>query len=100
MATQYEQTQRNYRDVETDVKYSLFINPQTHEYKLIITEKNEKYAIGTEANGFYICSCTPAEIKLNNNKVVKVNSGEFYNLKEGEKVTHHKFCGFKKFVKI
>lgn len=64
----YKQTQREFTDAETGIKYSLFMHQDTHDYKLIITEKNDTLANGAEVNGFYICTHTDVQIKVNNSK--------------------------------
>lgn len=92
-------TKRKFRDVETGETFALYMNQETHEYKLI-SEGSKECAKGTEVNGFYIASCTAATIKLNTGKQVFVNSGEFYHLKESERATHRKFIGFNRFSKI
>ena len=87
-----EPTNRFFTNIETGIKY-----------RLCTSQDNSKYHLmngNNEVNGFYISAHTGAHIKLNTGKVLFVNSGEFYNLKDGEKVTHRKFIGFSKFSKF
>ncbi len=86
-------TQRTYTDVETGVNFRLFTSNDASKFHLINEEQGEIKA-------FYISAHTGAEIKLNTGKLKFVDRGEFYSLKEGEKVTHRKFIGFTKFAKI
>jgi len=93
-------TQRTYTDVETGYNCRLHTSNDASKFHLIYEGQGEKIADGSEVNGFYISAHTGAEIKLNTGKKIFVDRGNFYNLKEGEKVTHRKFIGFKKFTKI
>lgn len=94
-------TKRNFRNVETGDIFKLYMNQITNEYKLIFEGENHpKMSKGTQVNGWYLSAHTPIEIKLNNSKIVRLGTGDFYNLKEEEEVTHKKYCGFKKFTKI
>ena len=70
------------------------------KHHLIYEGQHEKIADGCEVNGFYISAHTGAEIKLNTGKKIFVDRLEFYNCKEGEKVTHRKFIGFSRFSKL
>lgn len=89
-----QSTKRTYRNTETGENARLYASLDYSKFHLI-------YEDGNEVNGaFYIAAHTGAEIKLNTCKKIFVNSGEFYHLKEGEKVTHRKFIGFKRFLKI
>ena len=89
-------TQRTYIDVETGNRCRLYTSNDASKYHLIHEGQNE----GSEVNRFYIAAHTGNTIRLNNGKEIFVNSGQFYNLKEGETVTHRKFIGFNKFSKI
>ncbi len=95
------QTKRSYQDVETGRKFNLWMD-NADNYHLIAgpTEKPEYCTEGTEVNGFYICAHTGVTIKINGKKIVKMDQGQFYNMKEGEVITHKKFTGFTKFTKI
>ena len=93
-----QKTQRTFKDIEDNENFNLYIDNEKHNYALI-SEGSEKYANGTSVNGFYICAHTSVDIKINNSKVINLPTGYFYNIKEGERITHKKFCGFKKFTK-
>jgi len=93
-------TQRTYTDVETGYTCRLYTSLDGSKYHLIFEGQNDEIADGSEVNGFYIAAHTGAEIKLNTKKRINVSSGQFYHLKEGETVTHRKFIGFDKFVKL
>jgi hypothetical protein len=93
-------TQRTFTDVESGYNCRLYTSNDANKYHLIFEGQTGIIADGCEVNGFYIAAHTGAEIKLNTGKKIFVNSGQFYNLKEGEKATHRKFIGFSKFVKI
>jgi hypothetical protein len=93
-------TQRTYTDAETGYNCRLHTSNDASKFHLIYEGQGEKIADGCEVNGFYISAHTGAEIKLNTGKKIFVDRCNFYNLKEGEKVTHRKFIGFKKFTKI
>lgn len=95
-------TQRNFKDIETGKVFDLFIDETTKSnYKLIYTQSTDTMdmANGTEVNGFYISAGYPLLIKLNTKKIIKLEKGTFYNLKEGEEVTHRKYEGQKRFIK-
>ncbi len=94
-----QQTQRTYTDTETGNVCRLYTSLDGSKYHLIYEGQPAQIADGTEVNGFYIAAHTGATIRLNNKKEILVNSGQFYHLKEGEKVTHRKFTGFEKFYK-
>ncbi len=97
----YQLTKRKFEDVETNKVFCLYMHSETHEYKLIYNSSvnSNDLANGAEINGFYISAHSGAQIKINNKKTVSLTIGQFYNLKEGEQVTHRKFTGFKKFTK-
>lgn len=68
-------------------------------------EETEFYKLHLLANGMEqiskdICAHTGVTIKLNNKKTIKLDMGEFYNMKEGEVITHKKYIGFDKFIKV
>ncbi len=97
-------TERKFRDIETGKVFDLFIDETTKSnYKLIYTSSNLKdsadMANGSEVNGSYIAAGYPMTIKLNSKKIVYLPRGTFYNVKEGEEVTHRKYEGFKRFIK-
>ena len=83
----YYQTERKYTDVETREVFPLWHDLTTGNYKL----ENDR----AKVNGFYMSAHTALTIRLNNKKEIELNTGEFYNLKEGEDVTHVRYCGFK-----
>jgi len=86
-------TKRTYTDTETGLTTHLYTSLDGSKYHLF-------HADGSEVSGFYISAHTGAEIKLNSGKIVFVDRGNFYHLKEEEKVTHVKYIGFSKFTKI
>lgn len=90
-------TKRSFKDVEDKEVFVLYT--ETNGDYALISDGSEKYAKGTQVNGFYICAHCGVSIKINNTKIVKLSQGEFYNLKEEEKITHKKFLGFKNFTK-
>jgi hypothetical protein len=94
-------TQRTYTNVETKYKCRIYTSLDGSKFHLIY-EDNDSNAPskGSEVNGYYIAPHTGATIKLNTGKQIFVNSGEFYNYKEGENATHRKFIGFTKFTKL
>lgn len=93
-------TQRTYTDVETGHNCRLCTSQDNSKYHLIFEGNNpEAPSDGSEVNGFYIAAHTGTTIRLNTKKEIFVGSGQYYNLKEGEKVTHRKFVGFQKFTK-
>lgn len=96
-------TERTFINVETQKRFSLYQDANTKNFELIFdtqTDDPMEHAPGTRINGYYIAGHDDAEIKLNTKKIVKVPRGYFYNLKEGEQVTHRRFSslggGFKK----
>lgn len=92
-------TQRTFRDIETGEYFRLYEHPERHTFKLI-SDGSKKFAPGTEVNGFYICAHCGVDIKINSQKIVNLDMGSFYNLKEGEKITHKKFFMQKRFSKV
>lgn len=93
-------TNRTFTDVETNNDFRLYTSKDNSVYHLIAEGQPEKIADGTEVNGFYISAHTSQDIKINNTKVIKLPQGSFYNLKEGEKITHKRYAGFTKFTKV
>ena len=97
-------TQRTFTDVETKKRFSLYQDEETKDFELIFDEPTgdpTEHAKGTTVNGFYVAAHDDTEIKLNTKKIVKLPRGYFYNLKEGEKVTHRKFtCLKQNFKKV
>lgn len=93
-----ERTNRSFKDVEDKEIFVLYTD-EKERYRLI-SDGSEKFAKGTEVNGFYICAHCGVTLKINNSKIIKLDDGEFYNFKENEVVTHKKYIGFKKFTKI
>lgn len=94
----YHKTQRTFEDVETGEIFALYMHPETHEYKLI-SDGSNKLAAGAEVNGFYISAHSGITIKINGKRQMFIDRGQFYNLKEGETITHKKYVGFSKFTK-
>lgn len=92
------QTKRSYTNVETGELYDLWHDSNTDVYKLISPGSNN-LAKGTEANGWYLSTSFDVIIKIDRTKEIELKIGQFYNLKEGEKVTHKKYLGFKRFSK-
>ena len=92
-------TNRVYTDVETKEMFRLYSHPTNHSWHLI-SEGNKNIADGCEVNGFYLCAFDSVTIKINGSKIVSLGMGNFYNLKEGEIITHNKFAGFKKFTRV
>jgi hypothetical protein len=91
-------TKRTFINVETQKRFSLYQDEETKNFELIFdtpTDDPMEHAPGTTINGFYIAAHDDAEIKLNKKKIVKVPRGTFYNLKEGEKITHRRFTALK-----
>lgn len=95
-------TQRQYKDVETGEIFRLFTSQDQSKFHLLKDETNATFNFpkGTGVNGFYICAFTSCTIKINGKKEVFLPMGSFYNLKEGEEITHKKFIGFKRFSKV
>jgi hypothetical protein len=95
----YVLTQRKFTDVETNEVFHLYMHPVRHEYKLV-SHGSDKHCAGSEVNGFYLSAHSPMTLKINKTKLVELNTGEFYTMKEGEVITHKKYCGFTKFTKV
>lgn len=83
-----QETNRIFRDVETGNKFRLYTSLDGSKYHLL-SEDNSSLADGCEVNGFYIMM-QGGSIRLNNGKEITLNPFQFYNLKEGEKITHTK----------
>lgn len=93
-------TQRTFTNVETNQTCRLYTSNDASKYHLIYEGQPKEIADGSEVNGFYLAAHTGVTIKINNKKIVFISSGQFYPLKEGEKVTHKKYVGFNKFTKV
>jgi hypothetical protein len=93
-------TQRTYTDVETGHNTRLYTSNDASKYHLIYEGQHKEIADGCEVNGFYLMAFTDGEIKLNTGRRIALNTGNFYNLKKGEKVVSRKFAGMKNFTKI
>jgi hypothetical protein len=91
-------TSHQYTDIETGEIFSLYTGANTHDFTLI-SDGSEKFAPGTEINGFYLCTFSSVWIKIDGKKVIHLPLGYFYNLKEGEKITHKKFDEYERFKK-
>lgn len=85
-------TQRLYTDINTSINYRLYTDDKQN-YRLINLSK-------PEPTNFYLCAHTGATIKTSSGKEVQLDMGTFYSLKSGEKVTHIKYTGFKRFTKL
>lgn len=86
-------TQRTYTDIETGEIYTLYSDDRTHQICLIAES-------GKKPKGFYICAHSGMTIKIDNKKQIELTNGTFYNVKEGERITHKKYIGFKRFSKL
>lgn len=95
----YYKTNRYFYDIETNEVCDLWMDNITHEFKLV-HRGSEDTVKGSEVNGFYICAHSSVTIKINGKRQVHLQMGTFYHIKEGEKVTHKKYPGFKKFTKV
>lgn len=93
-------TNRTFTEVGTNFNYRLYTSKESSVYHLIAEGQHEQIADGCEVNGFYLLAHTAGTIKINGKTQIKLNMGQFYNLKEGEKVTHVKYLGFDKFKKL
>lgn len=95
-------TQRSYSDIETNEKWNYQVNDVTGDHCLKMVEYQGELAtaLGTECHSFYACGFDSVTIKINNKKEVKLSTGDFYTIKEGEKITHKKYAGFKRFTKL
>jgi hypothetical protein len=92
-------TQKVFTDVETGFKFRLYTSNDASNYHLIAEGQHEEIADGCEVNGFYISAHSDVTIRLNTKSEIKLTTNQFYNLKEGEAITHKKYLGFKKFTK-
>ena len=93
-------TNRIFTDHETGLKCRLYTSQDASRYHLVYEGNDQtKIADGCEVNGFYLSANFSATIKLNNKKEVSLRQGEFYSLKEGEKITHTKPVWANKFIK-
>ena len=95
-------TNRIFKDIQNDYPFRLHYDVDNGEYALITDKplKSSDHAEGTTVNGWYLAAHSGVQIKINGKKVIKLFAGSFYNLKEGEKVTHKKYTGFKRFSKV
>lgn len=93
-------TNRIFRNVENGHECRLYTSKDNSQYHLIYEGQHDIIADGCEVNGFYLLAHTGATVKVNSKKQVKIGMGEFYNLKENEKVTHIKYTGFDRFTKL
>lgn len=94
----FYRTKRTYTDVQTNHSYSMYFNEQTQERKLVYEGKDK--TVNAKLLTPFFCVSTPVDIKINNNKIISLSVGTFYNLQIGEVVTHKKFCGFNEFSKV
>jgi len=102
-------TQRIFKDVETGKSFRLYSDETQSKYDLISESvedhqnrsfelKSDNYAKSPER--FYICAHSGVTVKVNGSKEVFLSQGTFYNIKEGEEITHKKYVGFDKFTKV
>jgi len=92
-------TNRIFKNCENGHKCRLYTSQDNSKYHLIYEGQDDIIANGTEVNGFYLLAHTGGNVKINGKKQVNIGMGEFYNLKQGEAVTHIKYTGFNKFTK-
>lgn len=85
-------TNRTFTDIETGKEYALFTSQDSSKYHLIAEQ-------GEHAQRYYATAFNQT-IKLNTGKVISLDAGTFYELKDGEKVTHQKIAGRNKFTKV
>lgn len=95
-------TERTYIDVETKILFRLYVNDETKNWSLIYDGGNSPtdLAKGSEVNGFFIAAHSGLFIKINNSKIIKLEQGEFYNLKDEETITHSKYFLNNRFTKL
>lgn len=96
---QLNATNRTFTDIETGYKTRLYTSLDASKYHLIFEGQQEKIADGCEVNGFFAAIHSGIEIKINGSKKIYIPNGCFYNLKEGEIITHKRYDGFTKFTK-
>ena len=97
MKATLEPTNRSFTNIETGKKFRLYMD-ENREFALIYesNKNNMDMANGTSVNGWYLSAHTSIDVKINNSKIVKIPNGSFYNLKEGETVTHSRYSGMQK----
>lgn len=95
-----QETNRIFTDVETNLVCRLYTSCDASKYHLIFEGQPDIIADGCEVNGFYVAPFAPVHIKVNNSRELYLEAGQFYNLKEGERVTHRKFITAKRYSKI
>ena len=92
-------TNRTFIDVETGYKTRLYTSHDASKYHLIYEGQPQKIADGFEVNRWYIMT-VGGHIRLSTGKTIALKFNEFYHLKDGERITHTKIEGQKKFRKI
>jgi len=85
-------TNRTFTNAKTGKEYILFTSQDASKDHLITEE-------GEHAQRFY-ATAYEQTIKLNTGKVISLEAGTFYELKDGEKVTHRRIAGRNKFTKV
>lgn len=95
-------TNRKVKNVISGDIFRLYNDPNGSVFRLISDsdDNNGRIAGGSEVNGFYLVMNAGVTIKINGSKTIKLGPGEFYNLLDGEKITHKKYVGSKRFSKV
>lgn len=85
---------RLYTDVNSNVKYDVYRDENTHGLHFIDNEGNEL------KKPYYACAFDSVTIKLNTGRTIDLSLNDMYVCKEGEKVVSRRFAGFNKFSKL
>lgn len=90
----YQATQREYTEQLTGEVYTLFMNSDTQEFKLL-NEINDR-----EVTRFVLCAFTNCDYKFKEGITIRVNKGNFLDCTDKPLPTHRKFFFEKRFKKI
>lgn len=86
-------SQRTYSNYNTGETFEMFVDSDTHN-KILINPIN-----GEKITAFVLCAFDAIEYKTNKGKIIGLSMGEFLP-NPNNIITHKRFLGFKRFVKL
>jgi hypothetical protein len=86
-------SQRVYNNFNTGERFEMFVDSDTHQHVLVNSINGEKIT------AFVLCAFSPIEYKTAKGKIIGLSIGEFLPNPKNE-ITHKRFLGFNRFVKL
>jgi hypothetical protein len=86
-------SQRTYSNYNTGERFEMFVDSDTHKHVLINPINGERI------NAFVLCAFSAIDYKTAKGKIIGLSIGEFLPNPNNE-ITHKRFLGFSRFVKL